>query len=636
MASTDVQRKLTAILVSDVVGYSRLMGDDPEGTLTTLTAYRQIFSHKIQEYKGRVVNAPGDSLLADFTSVVDAVSCAVDLQREFAERNQELPDHRRMDFRIGVNLGDVLVKDEAIYGDGVNVAARLESLAEPGGICISGDVYNQVENRLPLEFKYLGEQGVKNISKPIKTYQVLSKPGAAAHRVLRAKRGVATVWKKAALAAVVLLLVVGGGLLGWKYYEQRSADAALAAFEESAAFPLPDKPSIAVLPFDNLSNDPDQEYLSDGITESIITRLAKIPGLFVIARNSSFTYKGKPVKVQQVGRELGVRYVLEGSVQKAGEHLRINAQLIETPTGEHLWAEKYDRELKDIFAVQDEISVKVANELNVKLVRGEWARSDLQATGNLEAYDLFLRAQALALRYEKEANVRATQLLQQAIELDADYARAMGLLGWQYLWAARYGWVKDRAQSIRQAEEWANRALTIRPDINALTLLARLNSNKGNYEQAIALGERAVALEPSNAWAHATLGFTLNLAGRPEEAVPINRQAIRLYPHPPLVFYGAYGTVNFNAGRYDAAIKAFKEGVKSPDKGLSNHRMHLALIASLMALGREKEARHEAEQYRKYAEYSFEKVVAGWRRFGYKDPAVPERMIELIRKAGFE
>ncbi|MCH9047317.1 MAG: hypothetical protein IIA40_14595, partial [SAR324 cluster bacterium] len=573
MASTDVQRKLTAILVSDVVGYSRLMGDDPEGTLTTLTAYRQIFSDKIREYKGRVVNAPGDSLLADFTSVVDAVSCAVDLQREFAERNQELPDHRRMDFRIGVNLGDVLVKDEAIYGDGVNVAARLESLAEPGGICISGDVYNQVKSRLPLHFQDIGQQEVKNIAEPVRAYKVLSQPGAAAHRVVAARRMVSGRWRRGALAALGAIVIAAGGFGGWSYYQARSTEAALAAFKESAAFPLPDKPSIAVLPFDNLSGDPNQEYLSDGITESIITRLAKIPGLFVIARNSSFTYKGKPVKVQQVGRELGVRYVLEGSVQKAGEHLRINAQLIETPTGEHLWAEKYDRDLKDIFAVQDEISVKVANELNVKLVRGEWARSDVQATANLAAYDLFLRAQNLALRYEKEGNVRATRLLQQAIELDADYARAMGLLGWQYLLAARYGWVKDRAQSIRQAEEWADRALAIRPDTHALTLLSRLNSNKGNYEQALALGERAVALEPSNAYVLVTLSWTMNLAGRPEEALPIMRQGIRLYPHPPIFFHNVYGTENFNAGRYDAAIEAFKEGLKSPDKGRQYHRM---------------------------------------------------------------
>ncbi len=635
MATRDVERKLTVVFVTDVAGYSRLMADNPDQTLETLTAYRQVFSDYAGQFHGRIVNRPGDSILAEFGSVVDALTCAVEIQRELAERNLSLSENSRMHFRIGLTMGDVLLKEGELYGDGVNIAARLESLADPGGICISRNVYDQVQSRLPLHFEYLGEKIVKNIPEPVRAYKVLSEPGAAAHRAVR-EGAIAGKWRMATLSAVVLGLIIVVGFLGWNYYEQRSAEAALAAFKQSVAFPLPDKPSIAVLPFDNLSKDPDEEYLSDGITESIITRLAKIPGLFVIARNSSFTYKGKPVKVQQVGRELGVRYVLEGSVQKAGERLRINAQLIETPTGEHLWAEKYDRDLKDVFAVQDEISVKVANELNVKLVAGERARSDLQATGNLEAYDLFLRAQSLALRYEKGASARATQLLQQAIELDADYARAMGLLGWQYLWAARYGWVKDRAQSIRQAEEWANRALTIRPDINALTLLARLNSNKGNYEQAIALGERAVALEPSNSWAHATLGWTLNLAGRPEEAVPFSRQAIRLYPHPPMAYYFSYGTENFNAGRYDAAIEAFKEGLKSPDKGRVNYAMHLALIASLMALGREKEARHEAEQYRKYSEYSFEKAADSWRRHRYKDPAVPERMIELIRKAGFE
>jgi len=316
VATSDVQRKLTAILCTDVVGYSRLMGDDPEGTLATLTKYRKVFSDKIQEYKGRVVNAPGDSLLADFTSVVDAVSCAVDIQRELAERNQELPDTRRMDFRIGVNLGDVLVQDGDIYGDGVNVAARLESLAEPGGICISGNVQDQVKARLPLHFEYMGEQQVKNIADPVRAYRVLTKPGDAAHRVIGAKRKLATQWRRAVLAAAMLVVVGGGSFLGWNYYQQSASNAALAAFENEAAFTLPDKPSIAVLAFANLSNDPEQEYFSDGIAESITTRLASLTDIFVIARNSAFIYKGKPVDIRRVSREQGVRYVLEGSAKK--------------------------------------------------------------------------------------------------------------------------------------------------------------------------------------------------------------------------------------------------------------------------------------------------------------------------------
>ncbi|MCH9047004.1 MAG: adenylate/guanylate cyclase domain-containing protein [SAR324 cluster bacterium] len=356
MAASDVQRKLAAILSADVQGYSRLMGEDEAATIEALTASREVFSSYIEQYRGRVVNAPGDSILADFASVVDAVGCAVEIQRELAERNAELPDDRRMDFRIGINLGDVVVKNGAIYGDGVNIAARVESLAEGGGICISGSAYAQVRNKLKLEYEFLGKKEVKNIDEPVPVYRVLSVPGAAAHRVIRAKKKLAARWGKAALAVAVVLVVGVGGFLAWNYYQQRELQAALAAFEKEAALPLPDKPSIAVLAFKNMSGDPEQEYFSDGISENIITRLAGLSDMFVIARNSSFKYKGKQVDVRQVGRELGVRYVLEGSVQKAGERVRITAQLIDAATRAHLWAGSYDRVLKDIFAVQDEIT----------------------------------------------------------------------------------------------------------------------------------------------------------------------------------------------------------------------------------------------------------------------------------------
>ncbi|NIS69645.1 MAG: hypothetical protein GTO12_12040 [Proteobacteria bacterium] len=341
MKPQSLQRKLTAILSADVKGYSRLMGEDEEATIRTLTAHRKVMATLIQKHRGRVVDAPGDNVLAEFGSVVDAVECAVEIQRELATRNTELPKDRRMEFRIGVNLGDVIAEGKRIYGDGVNVAARIEGLAEGGGICISGSVCDQIENKLALRFEYLGERAVKNIKRPVRVYRVVVEPEAVGAEVLK-------------------------------------------------PLELPDEPSIAVLPFTNLSGDPAQEYFSDGITEQIITGLSKIPHLFVIARNSAFTYKGKPFKVQQVSEELGVRYVLEGSVQRSGDRVRISAQLIDATSGHHLWAEKYDRDLRDIFALQDEITLKILTALQVKLTEGDQAHLWARRTDNLETYLKYL------------------------------------------------------------------------------------------------------------------------------------------------------------------------------------------------------------------------------------------------------
>ena len=463
MASTEVQRKLTVILVSDVVGYSRLMGDDPEGTLTTLTTYRQVFFDKINEYKGRVVNAPGDSLLAEFGSVLDAVSCAVDIQRDLAERNLELPDHRRMDFRIGVTLGDVLVKEEALYGDGVNIAARLESLAEPGGICISGKAHTEIGNRLPLHFEYFGEQVVKNIAEPVKVYQVLSKPGAAAHRVVRAKRGVVRAWKKVGLAVAVVLILAGGAILGWNYYQERSYKAALAAFEKKVAYPLPEKPSIAVLAFTNLSSDPNDEYFSDAISENIITSLSKIQRLFVTARTSSFSYKGKAVNLRQVGKELGVRYVLEGSVQKANGRVRITAQLIDASTGKHRWAERYDGELKDIFALQDEITEKIVGALQMQLTTEEVTRVRQNTTKNFAAWESYAIGIREFNRISVESFIVSRVYFAKALELDPGFGAAILGLGWTYYKEGRFpgATIQTIAQPLEQAAELARRALEL-------------------------------------------------------------------------------------------------------------------------------------------------------------------------------
>src|SRR5512139_549552 len=362
MTTQEVKRKLAAILSADVKGYSRLMGEDEEWTVHTLNTYKDMMRGLIQQHRGRVVNAPGDNVLAEFASVVDAVQCAVEIQQVLRAKNAVVPENRRMEFRIGINLGDVIEEEDSIYGDGVNIAARLEGLAEPGGICISESAYQQIENKLPLRYDYLGEHEVKNIAKPVRVYKAQIEPEAVARKPLE------------------------------------------VASREKMAFPLPDKPSIAVLPFVNMSRDPEQEYFSDGITEEIITALSKSPYLFVIARQSTFTYKGKPVKVKQVAEELGVRYVLEGSVRRSGEKVRITAQLIDAMTGYHLWAERYDRYLKEIFALQDEIALRIMKTVHEKLQPGDYVRILGRGVGNLEAFLKAMEAREHFFRANKEDN----------------------------------------------------------------------------------------------------------------------------------------------------------------------------------------------------------------------------------------
>jgi TolB-like protein/class 3 adenylate cyclase len=339
MATEDFKRKLTAILSADVKGYSRLMGEDEEATVRTITAHRKVITSVIEKYRGRVVDSPGDNILAEFISVVDAVQSGVEIQEVIRAKNAELPEDRKMEFRIGINLGDVIQEGERIYGDGVNIAARVEGLADPGGICISGSAYEQIENKLALGYDYIGEHTVKNIVKPIRVYKVPTGPETL-QKVIDEKRP-APSWQRAALAVVIAILVVAGGVAIWKTYRPSTPPTEVASVEKMA-FPLPDKPSIAVLPFNNLSADPEQEYFSDGLTDEIIATLSKVPKLFVIARNSTFTYKGKPVKVQQVSEELGVRYVLEGSVRKGGDKIRITAQLIDPKSGRHICCSRRD------------------------------------------------------------------------------------------------------------------------------------------------------------------------------------------------------------------------------------------------------------------------------------------------------
>jgi len=626
MDEKKAKRKLTAILSADVKGYSHLMQDDEEATVRTITAYRGVMSTLIQEHDGRVVDAKGDNVLAEFASVVDSVRCGVEIQKELKVRNDELTENRKMEFRIGINLGDVIQEEETIYGDGVNIAARLEGLAEGGGICISRMAFDNVKNKLNAGYEYLGEHSVKNIAEPVRVYKVLMEPEYAG-KVVGEERPKPKQWRWAAIA--IGFIVVVGALAIWNFYfrpppiEPASAD--------KMAYPLPDKPSIAVLPFVNMSDDPKQEYFSDGITEEIITGLSKIPKLFVIARNSTFTYKDKPVKVQQVAEELSVRYVLEGSVRKAGDKVRIAAQLVDATIGHHLWSERYDRDMKDIFAIQDEITKEIMTALQVKLTMGEEARLFGRSTNNLEAYLKLLEGREYFLRFTKNGNIQGRKAFDEAIALDPEYAYAYGMLAWTYLLDVSYGWTESMEKSFERASELVQKALTLDDSISHTYLvLSGIHLRKGEIKEAISLRQKAVALNPNSASNHAWLAVALTFGGRHEEAIEEFKKAIRLNPFPPNWFLHYLGAAYRVIGQYEKAIETFKKVIeRDPDFWLS----HWGLAACYGLMSREEEARKAAaEVLRIRPKFSLAKV----RGFPYRDKADKERCLKALRRAGLK
>jgi adenylate cyclase len=631
MATEDFKRKLTAILSADVKGYSRLMSEDEESTIRTITAYREVIAAIVQKHRGRVVDSPGDNILAEFASVLDATQAAVEIQEELKVRNAELPDDRKMEFRIGVNLGDVVHEQERIYGDGVNVAARVESLAEPGGICVSGTVFDQIENKLPLGYEYLGEQSVKNISKPVRVYKVLMDPEAVG-KVIGEKRPEPKRGLKMALAAVTaLLLVIGGGVI-WKSFLSTPPPGEVASVEKMA-FPLPEKPSLAVLPFDNLSGDSSQDYFSDGVTESIITALSNVSNLFVIARNSTFTYKGKPVKVQQVAEELGVRYVLEGSVQRSGDRVRITAQLIDALTGHHLWAEQYERTFGDIFALQDDITEHVTLALQVKLTEGEQARIRRGHMDNPEAYEYWLRGREIYLSFTKEANDQARKLWEKAAEMDPNNSWMWQQIGWTYYRDARFGWTDTPDQALAQAEELAQKTLAV-DDSNAeaYCLMSVVYMSRRQHDKAVEYGERALALAPNFTDITATIAIPFMYSGRAEEAIELVRNAMRLSPYYPAWYLPVLGYAYRFTGQYEEAIALLEmwRARANPRSALP----YLFLAITYEEAGRGEEAQIAvAEVLKRKPKAS----IAGYlkaKTFPYKDPAEIERVIDSLRKAG--
>jgi len=629
MAEKDFKRKLTAILSADVVEYSRLMGEDEAATVKTLETYKGVMFSLIKQHRGRVVDSPGDNLLAEFGSVVDAVQCAVAVQKELQARNASLPENRKMQFRIGINLGDVIQEQDRIYGDGVNIAARLEALADPGGICVSKTAFDHIESKLPLGYQFLGEQEVKNIAKPVGAYKVLMETRVIDEEKKQEVK-IHPLWRRKALLSVGIIVILAViGTLYWNLYLRRPAVE--PASVEKMAYPLPDKPSIAVLPFTNMSDDPKQEYFSDGITENVITGLSKIPNLFVIARNSTFTYKGKPVKVKQVAEEQGVRYVLEGSVQKSGDRVRISAQLVDAITGHHLWSDLYDRELKDIFALQDEITMKVTRAVGVKLTAGEQARLWGKGTDNLQAFLKVLEGKGYELAISRKNTILARKLYEEAISLDSEYAEAYAGLATTHWMDAVRGWSKSRRKSLDKAHELVQKALALDDSLpRAHGVLANIYIQNRQYDKAIAESERTVALDPNGADAHRNLGLNLTFSGRPEEAIPVLKKALRLNPFPEANYFFHLGIAYRKTGRYEEAIAMLKKAIKrAPDYELA----HLSLATIYINLGREEEARAEAaEVLRINPKFTLERFA----KRSLINKAELERLIDALRKAGLK
>ena len=587
-ATPGVKRKLAAILCADVKGYSRLMAADEEGTLHTLNAYRLEMDARVAGRDGRIVGTAGDSVLAEFPSAVEAVRCAVEIQEELAARNSELPKDRRLEFRIGINLGDVMVEGDDLFGDGVNVAARLQALAEPGGIYVSGGIYDQIKGKLPFGADFLGEQTVKNIAEPVRVYRLRSDRATL-------RRAIPRPWRTwSAIAAGFGLLVVVAAGTAWYLDPWRASKS--TEEDQASDLPLPDRPSIAVLPFDNLSDDPEEEYFADGLTDDLITDLSKISGLFVIARNSVFTYKDQAVDAHEVARELGVRYVLEGTVRRAGDLIRINAQLIDSETGGHLWANRLDRDASDIFAVQDEVIRHIVDALAVQLSSSEQQRLARLPTTNLEAYDYYLRAEQAARTGFRPQLREALRLYEKATALDPSFADAYAADARTAanLWRSNYDDVLPGPVARKRAYEHAGSALELDPEAPLpFAVLAVLQLVDRRYEQALASAERAVALGPGDAEAHATLSHVLTFTGRYAEAVAALETAMRLNPNLPTSDRQVAGLALLLNGESERAIEMLERARADAPQVDDTHAL---LAAAYVRVGRGDEARAAAAQ----------------------------------------
>jgi adenylate cyclase len=583
-------RKLRAILSADVKGYSLLMADDEVHTVKKLKEYRDSMSDLIRSHSGRVVDAVGDNLLAEFSSAVDAVQCSVEIQKDLKQKNEDLPEDRRLEFRIGINIGDVIQDGDRIYGSGINVAARIEGLAEPGGICISRNAYDHIKEKLSFGYEYLGDHEVKNIKDPVRVYKVLTDPEDAGKLIgEEPKAAIAKwIWPTVVVAAIVITSVV------WQVYQNISKPDFEPASIDKMAFPLPDEPSIAVLPFVNLSGDPNQEYFSDGITEHIITSLSKVPYLLVIARNSTFTYKNKAVKVQIIAEELGVQYILEGSVQRSGDRVRITAQLIDATAGHHLWADTYDRKIDDIFSLQDEIAMKIMAALQVKLTVDELGRISAIKTKNIKAYEKYLLAYEHFERRTEADSQQAKRLAEEAISLDPEYGAPYLLLADAHLDDVWYYKSKSVAESLEIAERLVKKAVKLSgKDTAAHQILCLVYLLRRQYDQAIEEGNKAINLSPNSAEANFRYGHALRWAGRFDEAIVAYNKAIRLNPITPIRYISNLAWAYAYSGNYEKAIELWNQNL---ERNLDYFFALFGLTIAYQLTGNETKAREAATE----------------------------------------
>lgn len=589
MANERLDRRLAAVLAADVAGYSRLMGLDEEGTLALLKTVRKtIVDPSISAHRGRIVKTTGDGMLVEFGSAVDAARCAADVQREMIDQNADLPRDRRVEFRIGIHVGDIIFDEDDIFGDGVNIAARLEGISDAGGVCISDDAYRQIRGKVEIVFDDIGPQALKNIAEPMRAWRI-----------------------------------------------RIDADASLSCSQkapsDSRPLSLPEKPSIAVLPFQNMSGDAEQEYFADGMVEDIITGLSRSRSLFVIARNSTFTYKGKVVDIRQVGRELGVRYVLEGSVRKAGNRIRITGQLIEASTGNHIWADRFDAELQDVFDLQDRVTSSVIGAIYPSIRSAEIERSSRKKPQDLNAYDYAMRAMPHVWALEKDESAKAIELLDQAIALDPKYPLALSLAGWCHAQRSVYNWAEDISASQALALTLAERAAELSGDDPLiLAVLGAVHTFVRNYGTARVLLERAIALDPSGAWSWSRLGWLENYADRPEQALEKFERALRLSPLDPMNFnnYVGMGSANEILENYDKAASFYLRAIDERPHAIWIYRN---LASSLSGAGRMEEAKKAySEVMRNYPDLT----IAKFRQAMVFSPSALDRMAENLRKLG--
>jgi TolB-like protein/class 3 adenylate cyclase len=622
-----MERRLAAILAADMVGYSKLMAADEVGTIKRQKAHRTaLIDPKIDLYGGRIVKTTGDGMLVEFTSVVNAVQCAVEIQRVMPDQEAQFSADQRIRYRIGINLGDIFIDGDDILGDGVNIAARLEGLAEPGGVCVSRAVHTQVEGKVDLSFEDLGEQAVKNIPKPVQVFRVQMDAPVGDRDTIATVPAMRPL-KRPAVAAGLALLVIVAGIALWQRPWERREEPALVA---NMAFPLPDKPSIAVLPFRNMSEDQSQEYFADGMTEDLITDLSKISGLFVIARNSSFSYKAQNVKVRKVAEDLGVRYVLEGSVRRAGDEVRINAQLIDATTGGHVWAERYDRKLDNIFAVQNAITAKIVQALELHLTDSEQEQMDKEPRRtNVEAYDLVLRSRKLLTQFDHKAAAEARGLLKRAIEIDPAYAEAYSLLGFYFFDEWRV-WGSKRDQNLARALALAATAVELSPsDPAPHVLLALVYQWRREFDAANAEADKALALQPNDAITLSNLGSMLKLAGRYEEALPLLEQAVRLDPFHPPNYLERLADAYAGVGNYIQCVEVAERGAALDPNFVG---LHGSLASCYGALGRDEEAKAAvAEMLRTNPNFT----LRAWAAYvPYSHERDLQRALSLLRNAG--